>query len=152
SEARNVDGIVQAVAQGLGVPLSGDDPITHIGSAIAGRQHCLVILDNFEQIAKHAEATLGGWLNRASNARFLVTTREVLGLQGEEILALAPLAPADAAALFVRRAEAAKPGFEFGAEDQASIGSLVKLLEGLPLAIELAAARVRVMPPRILLR
>ena len=110
-----------------------------------------MILDNFEQVARHAEETLGRWLNRASDARFLVTTREVLGLPGEEILALAPLAPSDAAALFMRRAEAAKPGFQPNAEDQAAIGPLVKLLEGLPLAIELAAARVRVMPPRTLL-
>jgi predicted ATPase/class 3 adenylate cyclase/uncharacterized protein HemY len=152
SEARTLDGIVQAVAQGLDMPLGGGDPMTQIGNAIAGRQQCLVILDNFEQVVKHAEETLGRWLDRASIARFLVTTREVLGLPGEEILALTPLASQDASALFVRRAESAKPGFEFGAEDQAAIGPLVKLLEGLPLAIELAAARVRVMPPRILLR
>ena len=93
----------------------------------------------------------GGGSSRASDARFLVTTREVLGLPGEEIIALAPLPPSDAAALFLRRAEAAKPGFQPSAEDQSAIGPLVKLLEGLPLAIELAAARVRVMPPRMLL-
>jgi predicted ATPase/class 3 adenylate cyclase/tetratricopeptide (TPR) repeat protein len=151
SQARSLDGIVHAVAQGLDVPLGKDDPVTQLGHAIAGRGHCLVILDNFEQVAPHAEETLGRWLNRASAARFLVTTREVLGLPGEEILALPPLAPSDGAALFVRRAEAAKPGFQPNAEDQSAIGPLVKLLEGLPLAIELAAARVRVMPPRMLL-
>jgi predicted ATPase len=102
-------------------------------------------------VARYAEETLGRWLSRAGDARFLVTTREVLGLPGEEILALAPLASSDAADLFVRRAEAAKPGFQPSAEDQLAIGPLVKLLEGLPLAIELAAARVRVMPPRMLL-
>lgn len=151
SEARSLDGIVHAVAQGLDVPLGKEDPVTQIGRVIAGRGHCLVILDNFEQVSRHAEDTLGQWLNRASNARFLVTTREVLGLPGEEILALAPLVASDAAALFMRRAEAAKPGFEPNSEDQAAIAPLVKLLEGLPLAIELAAARVRVMPPRTLL-
>ncbi len=151
SEARTLDGVLHAVAEGLGVPLGGDDPVARIGNAIAGRGHCLVILDNFEQVARHAEETLGRWLNRASAARFLVTTREVLGLPGEEILALGPLPPQDAGALFTKRAEAAKPGFVLGADDQAAIGPLVKLLEGLPLAIELAAARVRVMPPRTLL-
>jgi class 3 adenylate cyclase/predicted ATPase/Tfp pilus assembly protein PilF len=151
SQARSQDGIVHAVAQGLDLPLGKDDPVTQIGHAIAGRGQCLVILDNFEQVARYAEETLGRWLNRASNARFLVTTREVLGLAGEEVLALAPLPSADAMALFVRRAEAAKPGFQPNAEDQAAIAPLVKLLEGLPLAIELAAARVRVMPPRTLL-
>jgi predicted ATPase/class 3 adenylate cyclase/Tfp pilus assembly protein PilF len=151
SQARNLDGIVQGVAQGLGLPPGKDDPVTQIGQAIAGRGQCLVILDNFEQVARHAEESLGRWLNRARDARFLVTTREVLGLAGEEVLALAPLPAADAVALFLRRAEAAKPAFRPGAEDQAAIAPLVKLLEGLPLAIELAAARVRVMPPRALL-
>src|SRR5262249_25837170 len=79
------------------------------------------------------------------------TTREVLGLPGEQILALGPLPSSDASALFTNRAEAAKSGLVLGAEDQAAIGPLVKLLEGLPLAIELAAARVRIMPPRTLL-
>jgi len=151
SEARSLDGIVYAVAQGLDVPLSEDDPVIQLGRAIAGRGTCLVILDNFEQVARHAEETLGRWLSRASSARFLVTTREVLGLPGEEIIALAPLPPSDAAALFLRRAEAAKPGFQPSVEDQSAVDPLVKLLEGLPLAIELAAARVRVIPPRMLL-
>jgi predicted ATPase/class 3 adenylate cyclase/Tfp pilus assembly protein PilF len=151
SEARSLDGVLHAVAQGLDVPLGKDDPVIQLGHSIAGRGKCLVILDNFEQVARHAEETLGRWLNRASGARFLVTTREVLGLSGEEILALAPLAPFDAAVLFQRRAEAAKPGFEPSAEDQSSIARLVTLLECLPLAIELAAARVRVMPPKTLL-
>src|SRR5207302_5140009 len=107
--------------------------VIQLGHSIAGHGKCLVILDNFEQVARHAEETLGRWLDRASAARFLVTTREVLGLSGEEILALAPLAPSDAAALFLRRAEAAKPGFEPSPEDQAAIPSLVRLREGLPL-------------------
>jgi predicted ATPase/class 3 adenylate cyclase/tetratricopeptide (TPR) repeat protein len=151
SQARTLDGIVQSVAQGLDLPLGKDDPVTQLGHAIAGRGQCLLILDNFEQVARHAEETLGRWLNRAGQARFLVTTREVLGLRGEAVLALAPLPLAEGTELFVRRAGAAKPGFEPSADDGAAIDPLVKLLEGLPLAIELAAARVRVMSPRILL-
>jgi len=151
SEARGLDGVLHAVAQGLDVPLGKDDPMIQLGNSIAARGKCLVILDNFEQVARHADETLGRWLNRASAARFLVTTREVLGLSGEQIVALAPMAQSDAVALFLLRAEAAKPGFEPSADDQPSIAPLVKLLEGLPLAIELAAARVRVMPPRTLL-
>ena len=104
--------------------------MVQLGHAIAGRGKCLVILDNFEQVARYAEETLGRWLNRAGEARFLVTTREVLGLPGEEVLALAPLTPSEAAALFLRRAEAAKPGFEPSSEDQAAIAPLMKLLGG----------------------
>jgi len=65
---------------------------------------------------------------------------------GEETLALAPLPAPDAAVLFVQRAESAKRDFQPTEEDSAAVDPLVKLLEGLPLAIELAAARVRVMP------
>jgi predicted ATPase/class 3 adenylate cyclase/Tfp pilus assembly protein PilF len=150
--ARSADGVVNAVAQGLDVPLGKGDPVAQLGHAIAGRGPCLVILDNFEQVSRFAATTLGRWLDRAGEARFLVTTREVLGLPGEEVLALPPLPPADAAMLFVQRAAAANPGYRPQQEDDAAIGPLVALLDGLPLAIELAAARVRVMPPRMLLR
>jgi predicted ATPase/class 3 adenylate cyclase len=149
--ARTVEGLYHAVAQGLEVPLGSEDPLLQLGHAIAGRGACLVVLDNFEQLARHAEATLGRWLDRAAEARFLVTTREVLGIAGEETLALAPLQSADAEALFMRRAASAQRGFNPGPEDQAAIGPLVKLLDGLPLAIELAAARVRTLAPRALL-
>ncbi len=151
SHARGVDGLAQAVAQGLEVPLGVDDPVAQLGHAIAGRDRCLVILDNFEQITRFADETLGRWLDRAAEARFLVTTREVLGLRGEEALALAPLGVPDAAALFLQRAASAKRDFEPSAEDDKAIPQLVRLLDGLPLAIELAAARVRVMSPRTLL-
>jgi predicted ATPase len=111
----------------------------------------MVILDNFEQVARHAKETVGRWLDAASQACFLVTTREVLGLPGEQTYALAPLPGTEATELFTRRAEAAKSGVALTAEDRAAIAPLVKLLDGLPLAIELAAARVRVMSPRTLL-
>jgi len=151
AQSRSLDGIVHAVAQGLDIPLGNDDPIKQIGHAIAGRGRCLVILDNFEQVVQYARQTVGHWLGRAAHARFLVTTREVLSLPGEVVLDLPPLGLADAAALFERRAEAAVPGFRPTADDRTAIESLVKLLDGLPLAVELAAARVRVTPPRRLL-
>src|SRR5205085_3222344 len=104
-----------------------------------------------EQVSRYAYDTLGPWLDRAESARFLVTTREVLGLPGEQTIALPPLPPPDAAALFSMRASAAKQDFKPGAEDEAAIAELARLLDGLPLAIELAAARVRVMAPKSLL-
>ena len=151
SQARSIDGIASAVSQALDVPLGKEDPVVQLGNAIAGRGTCLIVLDNFEQVSRHAESTLGQWLSRARDARFLVTTRVVLGIGGESILALAPLPPSDAAALFTRRAQSARRGYQPRGEDQAAIAPLVKLLDGLPLAIELAAARVRVMTPSTLL-
>ena len=149
--ARDIDGLTYAVAQGLDLPLGREDPVAQIGHAIAGRGACLLILDNFEQISRHAEATLGQWLGRAAQARFLVTTREVLGIAGEEALTLAPLPQADAEVLFRRRALAARRDFKPGLDDDRAIAPLVKLLDGLPLAIELAAARVRTLGPRAML-
>ena len=151
SQARGMDGITHAVAAALEVPLGKDDPVVQLGNAIAGRGPCLVILDNFEQVSRHAEETLGHWLDRAGDAQFLVTTREVMGLAGEQVYALAPLPPNAAAELFVRRAVAAKSDFQASPDDEAAIAPLVKLLDGLPLAIELAAARVRLLPPNVLL-
>ena len=151
AQARGVEGLVQAVGQGLAVALGTDDATGEIGHAIAGRGRCLVILDNFEQVARHAGETLGRWLDRAPEARFLVTTREVLGLAGEETLMLPPLQVSDGAVLFAQRASAAHRELATTAQDEAAIPQLVSLLDGLPLAIELAAARVRVMAPATLL-
>lgn len=151
SQARGIDGVVFAVAQGLEVPLGQADPVTQLGQALAGRGKCLVVLDNFEQVAKFAEDTLGRWLERAPLAQFVVTTREVLGIVGEEILAVPPLEREDAVELFMKRANAARFGYAPRPEDLNAIGQLVKVLDCLPLAIELAAARVRVMAPRALL-
>jgi predicted ATPase/class 3 adenylate cyclase/Flp pilus assembly protein TadD len=151
SQARTVDGIYFAVAQGLDVPLGKTDPVVQLGHAINGRGKCLVILDNFEQVARLAEETLGHWLDRAPHATFIVTSREVLGIVGEQTLVLDPMPGADAATLFLRRAESARQDYRPSEDDRAAIEQLVKVLDGLPLAIELAAARVRVMPPQALL-
>ena len=149
SQARSANGIFFAVAQGLDVPLGKTEPVVQLAQAIAGRGKCLIILDNFEQVARHAEDTLGQWLNRTVEAKFIVTTREVLGIVGEDTVALPPLPIGDAATLFRQRAESA--GYRPNVDDQAAIHQLATVLDGLPLAIELAAARVRVMAPRTLL-
>jgi predicted ATPase/class 3 adenylate cyclase/Tfp pilus assembly protein PilF len=151
SQSRSADAIHLAVAQGLGLRLDKTDPALQIGQALAGRERCLVILDNFEQVTRYAEETVGYLMSRAPLTRFIVTTREVLGIVGEDVLALAPLPKPDACALFLQRAESARQGIVFSDADQAAIQQLVTTLDGLPLAIELAAARVRVMTPRTLL-
>lgn len=150
SQARSMEGIFFGVAQGLQVPLGQADPVVQLGQAIAWRGSCLVILDNFEQVGRYAEATIGQWIEKAPLARFIATTREVLGIVGETVLPLEPLSGADAADLFLQRAASARLGYAPGASDLAAIRELVRLLDGLPLAIELAAARVRVISPQAL--
>ena len=148
SEARSLEGIFYAVAVALGVALGTGDPGEQLGHAIAGRGRCLVVLDNFEQVLEHASATLGRWLDRADDAAFVVTSRERLHLAGEELLSIEPL-PLDSEAieLFVVRARAQWPAFELNAGNRTAVAEVVRLLDGLPLAIELAAARSRVLSP-----
>lgn len=152
SATRSVDGLLQAVAAGLGLPPSAGDPAQLVGRAIAGRGPCLVVIDNAEQVREDAARLIGSWLDAAPQARFLVTTREMLGMVGEQVLDLDPLPAADSATLFRRRAEAVLASFDPVGADAEAIAPLMQLLDGLPLAIELAAARVRVMSPGVLLQ
>jgi predicted ATPase/class 3 adenylate cyclase len=148
SEARTRDGIFFAVASALEVPLGKEDPVVQLGHAIAGRGRSLVILDNFEQVVEHAPATLGVWLDHAPDAAFVVTSRERLHLPGEEVFPVEPLSlEMDAVELFAARARAQKPDFTLDGSSRAAVAEIVRLLDGLPLAIELAAARVRVLSP-----
>ncbi len=148
SDARTLEGVFFVVALALDVPLGKSDPGVQLGHAIATRGRCLMILDNFEQIVEHAEATVGHWADRASGAGFLVTSRERLRLAGEEVLPLEPL-PVDAEGveLFALRARTQKADFALTPANRATVARIVALLDGLPLAIELAAARIRVLSP-----
>lgn len=146
SDAQSIDDIHSAVAIALGIPLGRGEAGLQLGHAIAGRGRCLVILDNFEQVVEHAPASLGRWLGRATEASFVVTSRARLHLSGEELFPLDPLpVPGDAIELFVQRARAQQAGFVLGEGNRAAVAEVVRLLDGLPLAIELAAARTRVL-------
>jgi predicted ATPase len=142
AEARTAKGIVTAMATALDLPL-GKDPETQIADALLGRGPALFLLDNFEQIAAFAPQTVGRWLDRAPEARFVVTSREPLRLRGERVVPLDVLDEEEALALFAERARAADDRFD-AAGDEAAVRTLVALLDRLPLAIELAAARTRV--------
>src|SRR5262249_9515772 len=93
-------------------------------------------------------AIVSRWSAAAADARFLVTTREPLGLPEERVVAVEPLDEPAAVTLFAERARAASASFRLAAEDRGVVGALVRGLDGLPVAMELAAARVRVLPPR----
>ncbi len=148
SDAHSLDAILFAVASALAVPLGREDPAVQLGHAVAARGRCLVILDNFEQVVEHAAATVGVWLDVAPGVAFLVTSREKLHLRGEETFAIEPLPLAeDAIELFGLRARAQCPDFVVNDGNRADVAEVVRLVDGLPLAIELAAARVRVLSP-----
>jgi predicted ATPase/class 3 adenylate cyclase/Tfp pilus assembly protein PilF len=148
SDARSIEGIFFAVAAALEIPLGRGEPAAQLGHAIARRGRCLIILDNFEQVAQHATDTLGRWLDRAAEAVFVVTSRERLHLAGEDVFPVEPLPlEHDAIELFATRARAQRPDFAVSDANRDSIRQVVRLLDGLPLAIELAAARVRLLSP-----
>ncbi|MEO8525773.1 MAG: tetratricopeptide repeat protein [Caldimonas sp.] len=150
SQVRSLDGIHFAVSRALDVPL-GREPAHQLRDAIVGRGRCLVILDNFEQVVSHAAATLGTWLDAAPLSTFLVTTREVLSLPGETVFHLDPMEIGEAIELFAERASAIEQSVLATADNRRTVEQLVRLLDGLPLAIELAAARTRVVSPKALL-
>ena len=148
SEANSLHAIHFAVGAALAVPLGRDDPAVQLGHAIAGRGRCLMILDNFEQVVGHAAATVGAWLDRAPDAAFVVTSRERLHLPGEEVFQVEPLpVEAEGVELFALRARAQRPDFVLNDATRPAVAEVVRLVDGLPLAIELAAARVRVFSP-----
>lgn len=145
TEARDLDGIALAVATGLDVALTKGDPIQQLGHAIAGRGRALVILDNFEQVSAFGETALGAWIARAREASFLVTSRERLQIDSEVVLDLDPLAPeAEGVELFAERAKVHRPDLELPS-NRALLEEIVRWVDGLPLAIELAAARLRTL-------
>jgi predicted ATPase len=158
SHARGEDDVCRAVASSLGVALErGAGAALLLARALAARPPTLLVLDNFEQIVAVAPATAGAWLDAAPELRLLVTSREPLRLQGETLLEVLPLPTvhgsegrSDAAELFVERARALRAGAAVECEPSV-IDRIVEALDGLPLAIELAAARLAVLSPGELL-
>jgi hypothetical protein len=156
------DLVAPAIAAGLGLSTSADQLITDLESYLRPRR-LLLALDNFEQVIG-AAPLLAGLLAAASGLVVLVTSRAVLRLSGEHEFAVPPLPvpPAGAApdpeqlrryasvSLFTERAHAAAPDFELTGGNAAAVAEICRRLDGLPLAIELAAARVRLLPPQAL--
>ena len=140
-----------AIATALGITPQGDvELIDTVAEAVAGRR-LLLLVDNCEHVLDAASAAIRQILRRSGNAKVLATSREYLWVAGETLQTVSPLAldgglASDAVKLFVERASAARPGF--GLYDTQSAAAVVKIcetLDGLPLGIELAAARMATM-------
>ncbi|HPO20003.1 MAG TPA: winged helix-turn-helix domain-containing protein [Rubrivivax sp.] len=152
SGARSAAGAACALATTLDVAPGADDALTQLGHALAARGRCLVVLDNFEPLVREAPRLLPPWLGRAVRACFLVTSRERLSLEGEQLLALGPLEPArEGVELFVARARARAADFVLTPQGRSEVERIAALIDGLPLAIELVAARAQVLAPAQLL-
>ena len=147
SEARDAEAVDAAARALLALP-----PSAQVSEALRARGRALLILDNFEQVVDAAAQTVGAWLAQAPQLRALVTSRQPLRLPGEELFPLGPLDGESAAALFIERARAAGRAPPSSRSARAVIDALVEQLDHLPLAIELAAARARTLPPEQMLQ
>ena len=135
-------GVTRAVAVALRVPVGEKDAmISGIVRALRVRD-VLVVLDNCEHVLDAVAELVDAVTCGMSGGRVLATSREPLGVEGEQRWPVQPLGEAHAAELFVARAYATRPGFELGSSDRQPLGELCRRLDGLPLALELAAARV----------
>jgi predicted ATPase len=116
-------------------------------SAACGRD-LLLVLDNCEHVLDGTREVARRLLEDCPDLTVLATSREPLGLPSETVSPVPPLAAADAAELFADRAARALPGFAPGDDDAAAVARVCRRLDGIPLAIELAAARVKVLGPQ----
>jgi predicted ATPase/class 3 adenylate cyclase len=135
--------VLTTIAERLGT--SSDDPAAIAAHLRERRTH--VIVDNVEHLLPGAAGTLAELAARAPTLRLLITSREALRVHGEELLDLPPLAEDEAVALFLGRARAILPELE----ETPAVDELCRRLDRLPLAIELAAARTRLLAPEALL-
>ena len=155
-----------AIARAMDITLGAtDSPVAAVAADInLSASPALLILDNFEQVMG-AAADVSELVAACPSVSVLITSRELLRLYGEHDVAVRPLPVPDpeihrtaemiaavpSVALFVGRAKAVDPTFRLTEEDVPAVAEICRRLDGLPLALELAAARVRMMPPRALL-
>jgi predicted ATPase/class 3 adenylate cyclase len=143
------DFVLPSLGEALGVEGSSGRSLDEALAGYLSERRLLLVLDNFEHVIGAAPA-IAKLLAAAPGVTALVTSRERLHLSGEQEMVVPPLRPADAVALFLARARAALPTFEDNELDRRAIDEICRRLDGLPLAIELAAARVKLLSPRAL--
>ncbi|HKU81071.1 MAG TPA: adenylate/guanylate cyclase domain-containing protein [Candidatus Tumulicola sp.] len=140
--------VVQTIAQTLNVrTVRGEELLTTLTGEISGR--CmLIVLDNCEHLVGEARRVTGAIAESCSGVRILATSREPLGVAGERIARMPSLDGSEAVELFVDRARAADDRFTHSADNAPIVRELCRRLDGIPLAVELAAARVRILSPK----
>jgi predicted ATPase len=158
------DYIPGAVAQALGIPLSTDgEPLENLVRLLKSK-HLLLVFDNCEHLVEPAARVIAALVRGCAHVKVLASSRQGLGIAGEATFRMPSLTlPAadgsgqltvlDAAryaavSLFVERASAADHTFELTTENASTIAEICRRLDGIPLAIELAAARVKILSPR----
>jgi predicted ATPase/class 3 adenylate cyclase/Tfp pilus assembly protein PilF len=162
SEVSDMAGLAEAVALAFGVTLPATrGPAEAIGDLLELRPPTVLLLDTFDRVRGESAAAVAAWVARAPRSVFVLTTRATAGVAGEREVRVGPLgAPgeiargpgaagkagaSEAVRLFVDRAREARPDFRLTDENAPDVAAICTELEGLPLAVELAAARIRVI-------
>ena len=165
SAVQDPDLIASVVAQVLGIPVTGSRlPIDGVTDHLRDK-NLLLVLDNFEQLLPEGAPVVSKLIQAGPGVKALVSSRAALHVYGEQEVAVEPLRMPDphslpslsvlsqyeAVRLFIERAVAAKPDFQVTNENAPAIAGICERVDGLPLAIELAAARVKLFSPQALL-
>ncbi len=148
TEAVTLEGALGAIAGALGAGLGTANAETGIEVAaevLAARGDLLLILDNLEQLGETAGTLVSAWVERVPTLTVLGTSRSPIGAAGERRVELPPLSPERAIELFLARAADARSALKLNDADRALLREIVDALDRLPLAIELAAARLEVL-------
>jgi hypothetical protein len=133
--------LYEAVHAALGLPFLPTIPIArHVFEAVQGRGDFFIILDNFEHILSSGAPLVVRMLTECPNLRCLITSRRSLGVDGERIMDIAPLQDQPSLQLFLYAARHARPGFAASPDSLQAVRDAVGLLEGIPLALHIAAA------------
>lgn len=140
--------VVPTIAQAFGVA-DTKQPLDALAEVLRPRE-LLLVLDNAEHVREAATA-LVELLARVPHLTVLVTSRAVLHLSGEHVFPVAPLDDAAAQELFEQRARSFQPEFRITPDNRAAVHEICRRVDGLPLAVELAAARIRVLTPAAVL-
>ena len=158
-DLRDAEGVPSAIAAALKLPCGPDSAPLGPVLAFLSHQPSLLVLDNMEQVLEGAAPVVQDLLERAPTLQCIVTSRQRLGLEAEMELRVGPLPipvadeepvrllNCSAVQLFVDRAQAARPDFQLTARNVPAVAELCRRLEGLPLALELAAAWSPVLTP-----
>ena len=151
SACATAEDVVRTVAEALDARLAMQDldaGVSFLAGTLRGRGAALVILDDAERTAAELALVLSRWLEECRRTTFVVTSRERLRIAGEAVLPVGPLDP-DAAAQLFQRCVGPAAGAGYG--DRATVGPIVEQLDGIPLAVEMAASWADLMGPSALL-
>ena len=150
-EAHTADEVFQRVAKALRLPPQAEMPVREQVNRYLSERHLLLVLDNTEQITDAGRA-VKEMLDRAPNIKLIVTTRRALEIRAERIVEIGSMTTSDAVQLFVNRVRDRQPGFELTPDISVDVEELTWRLDGIPLALELAASRIAMMAPRQMLQ